>query len=200
MQTGLRGLSAIKQGWLPGAWDICRDADPGSLPGGQRERRPLGRQTRAALTGQLKDRQGSEGAAGCFVLIMSEMLTWASPGMTRGRPAPPAVEVFLQTVRKAQVSRRGRGAGGREREHSLCQGRAPRWPFGPSLATPEPGPSHPALPFPSRGPRAQGPAGALLGASEQLEVVGHSKTLSASFPWVPWAALGGPGNCSPYLF
>lgn len=37
------------------------------------------------LTGQLKG--CSEGAAQCFVLIMSEMLTWASLGAARGRPA-----------------------------------------------------------------------------------------------------------------
>lgn len=58
-----------------------------------------------ALTGQLKG--CSEGAAQCFVLITSEMLTWASLGAARGRPAPRAVEVLLQTARKTQVSSSG---------------------------------------------------------------------------------------------
>lgn len=34
-------------------------------------------------------------------------------------------------------------------------------------------------------------AGVPFGATVQLEVVGLSKTCSASFPWVPWAALDG---------
>lgn len=59
----------------------------------------------AALTGQPKG--CSEGAAQCFVLITSEMLTWASPGAVRGRPAQWAVEALLQTARKTQVSRSG---------------------------------------------------------------------------------------------
>lgn len=56
-------------------------------------------------TGQLRGR--SEGAAQCFVLITSEMLTWASLGAATGRPARWAVEALLQTVRKTRVSSGG---------------------------------------------------------------------------------------------
>lgn len=65
---------------------------------------------------------------------------------------------------------------------------APRPPFW--LSALRPGPARPALPF--FGARASQEAP--LGVAVQLEVVGHSKTSSASFPWVPWAALGRPGK------
>lgn len=72
-----------------------------------------------ALTGQLKGRRGSEGAAQCFVLIMSKMLTWASRGTAKGRAGPRAVETLLQTVRRTQSAAAGeRGAVVLEREHS----------------------------------------------------------------------------------
>lgn len=42
----------------------------------------------ATRTGQLKGRRGSRGTAQCFVLITSEMLTWASPGDGEGETSP----------------------------------------------------------------------------------------------------------------
>lgn len=60
-----------------------------SLPGTQREQRPLGRQGQNRNSdGQLKGRQGSRGTAQCFVLITSKMLTWASPGDSEGETSP----------------------------------------------------------------------------------------------------------------
>ena len=42
----------------------------------------------APRTGQLKGRRASRGTAQCFVLITSEMLTWASPGDGEGETSP----------------------------------------------------------------------------------------------------------------
>lgn len=47
-----------------------------------------------------------------------------------------------------------------------------------------PCPAHPGTAQPS-------PSAAPLVAAERLQVVGHSKTSSASSSWVPWAALHG---------
>lgn len=61
------------------------------------------------------------------------------------------------------------------------------------------GPCSGPAPGPSRGQPGQ----VLLeplGSPERREVVGHSRTSSASFPWVPWAAPGGRETARPTYF
>ena len=94
-----------------------------------------------------------------------------------------------------------------EREHSLRQegsGKAPTWPCGAASWLTARLPSARAWPgTPEGSPEQCGRwllEGAPLGATMQLEAVAAAKLPAHPFPWVPWAALRGRGNCSPYLF
>lgn len=151
-------------------------------PRGQREQRPLGRQGQNRSSDRSAERQaGSEGAAQCFVLITSEMLTWASLGTVRGRPAPRAVEALLQTVRKTQVSsgggERASGLGGSTFIMPGGQRGSPEMALPHSLLAGCSLPSAWAWPLTPLGPQDSmaGLAGALLGAAVQLEVVATAK-------------------------
>lgn len=103
------------------------------------------------------------------------MLTWASLGAARGRPAPRAVEAPLQTVKKAQVSSRGGERPAGRREGSIGQEGGEKAP--PCPAHPEDGMAGPAWP----------------GAAPQEPPCGWKllpqQNFGASSPWVPWAAL-----------
>lgn len=106
-------------------------------PRGQREQRPLGRESQSCSSDRSAERL-LRGAAQCFVLITSEMLTWASLGAARGDQPHGRWRRFCKQRGKPKSASAGeRGPAGLERGHSLCQegGRkTPQCPGTSSLA------------------------------------------------------------------